>query len=70
MAYDRPIHRLDYQWQASIHFSWPIVGQYDVIFIGTTKKFQIQTVGQTEESIIMSEFYISNPYRQLDRHST
>ena len=35
-----------------------------------TKKFQIQTVGQTEESIIMSEFYISNPYRQLDRHST
>ena len=23
---------LNYQWQASIHLNWPMVGQYDVIF--------------------------------------
>ena len=29
---DRPIHRLNYQWQASIHLMWPLVGQYDIVF--------------------------------------
>ena len=28
----RQIHRLNYQWQAGIHFNWPIVGQYGVIY--------------------------------------
>ena len=28
--------------QASKHFNWPIVGQYDVIFTGTIKSFAIQ----------------------------
>ena len=31
------IHRLNYQWQASIHFYWPTVGQYDVFFRVTIK---------------------------------
>ena len=39
MTNNRPIHRLNYQWQASIHFNWPMVGQYDIIFIGTIKCF-------------------------------
>ena len=34
-TYDRPLYRINYQWQASIHFHWQMVGQYDVIFIGT-----------------------------------
>ena len=29
---NRPIHRLNNQWQASINFNLPMVGQYDVIF--------------------------------------
>ena len=36
MTNDRPIHRLNSQWQASIHFNRPMVGQYDVI---TMKRF-------------------------------
>ena len=32
------IHRLYYQWQASIHFNWPIVGRYDVIFYSHYEK--------------------------------
>ena len=28
---DWPIDRLIYQWQASIHFNWPLIGQNDVI---------------------------------------
>ena len=42
MTYNRPIHRLNYQWQFSIHLNWPMVSQYDVIFIGTIKSFKIQ----------------------------
>ena len=30
-------NKLNYQWQASIHLNWPMVGQYIVIFIGTKK---------------------------------
>ena len=41
MTNDRPIHSLNYQWQASIHFNWLMVGQYDVIFIGTIKSLNI-----------------------------
>ena len=29
---DRPIHRLNHQWQASIHFNCSVAGQYDFIF--------------------------------------
>ena len=36
---DRPIHRLNHQWQASIHFNSSLVGQYDVIFKSTIKCF-------------------------------
>ena len=36
---DRPLHRLNYQLEASIHFNLPMVGQYDVISIGTIKIF-------------------------------
>ena len=32
-------NRLDYQWQASIHFNLSMLGQYNVIFIGTTISF-------------------------------
>ena len=39
MTNDRQIHRLNYQLQASIHFNWPMVGQYNLIFIGTIKSF-------------------------------
>ena len=39
MNNDRAIHRLNYQWQASIDFNLPMVGQYDVIFIDTIKRF-------------------------------
>ena len=38
MTNDKPIHRLNFQWQASIHFNWPMVGQYDVIFYRHYKK--------------------------------
>ena len=38
MTTDRPMrgqmHRLKYKMQASIQFNWPMVGQYDVKFIG------------------------------------
>ena len=43
MTNDRPIHRLDYQWQASIHF-FTKVGQYDVIFYRHYKKASIKLV--------------------------
>ncbi len=36
----RPIHRLNYQWKANIHFIWPMIGQYDAIFYSTIKSFQ------------------------------
>ena len=36
---DRPIHRLNSQWQAFLHFNWPMVGQQNVIFIGTINRF-------------------------------
>ena len=39
MTTDKTIHRLNYQWQAIIHFYRPMVGQYDVIFIGIIKSF-------------------------------
>ena len=32
MTNDRRVHRLNNQWQANIHFNWPMVDQYDVIF--------------------------------------
>ena len=37
---DRPIHRLNYQWQACIHFNWPMLGPYDVIFYRHYKKLR------------------------------
>ena len=42
MTNDRLIHRLNYQWQPSLHFSWPIVGQYDVILYRNYKKHSKQ----------------------------
>ena len=39
MTNNSPIHWLNSHWQASIHFNWPIVGQYDDIFVGTTNNF-------------------------------
>ena len=39
MTNDMPIHRLNDQWQASIHYNWPMVGQYIVIFVGTISSF-------------------------------
>ena len=42
MTNGRLINNLNYQWQASIHFNWPKVGQYDVIFIGTIKSFKFK----------------------------
>ena len=36
---DRPVFILIDQWQVSIYFNWPIVGQYDVIFIGIILSF-------------------------------
>ena len=45
LSNDRPIHRLDYQWQASIHFDWLMVGQNDVILYRHYKKlpmFELQ----------------------------
>ena len=36
---DRLIHWLNYQWQVSIHFNWPITVQYGVILMGTIKRF-------------------------------
>ena len=38
---DKSIHTLNYQWQASIHFNWQMVGQYDVIIIGTIKSLTL-----------------------------
>ena len=29
----KPIHKLNYKREASILFSWPMIGQYDVIFV-------------------------------------
>ena len=26
-------NRLNYQWQTSMHFNWPMVGQFDIIFL-------------------------------------
>ncbi len=40
MINDRPIDRLSYQWQASIHFNWPVVCQYDGIFRHYKKLFK------------------------------
>ena len=39
MTNDRPIHRPNIQLQANISFNWPMVGQYNVIFIGTVQAF-------------------------------
>ena len=39
MTNDRPIHRPNYKWKANKHFNWPMVSQYDVIFIGNIKRF-------------------------------
>ena len=33
MTNDRPIQKLNFLWQVSIHFNWPMEGQYDVIFL-------------------------------------
>ena len=41
MTNDRPIHKLNYQWEASIHYNWQMVGQYDVIFYRHYKSFLI-----------------------------
>ena len=38
---DRPIHKLNYQWQSSIHFNWPIFGHHDVIFYMYYKKLLV-----------------------------
>ena len=35
MTNDRPVDRLNYQWQSTIHFNLPMVGQYDVMFYKT-----------------------------------
>ena len=34
------IHRLNYQWQASKHFNWTMVGQYDVNIYRHYKKLR------------------------------
>ena len=41
MTNDRTIHRLNYQWQVSLDFNSPILGQCGVIFIGTIKCFNL-----------------------------
>ena len=46
MTNDRPIHRLNYQWQASIYFNWTMVGQYDVTFYRHYKKLMNISNGQ------------------------
>ena len=38
MTNDRSLHILNFQWQPSIHFNWPMVGQCDVIFYMHFKK--------------------------------
>ena len=43
MTNDRPIHRLIYQWQASINFNWLMAGQYDVIFYEKINRNGINT---------------------------
>ena len=32
MTIDRQTHRLNFKWQVSIYFNWPMIGQYDVLF--------------------------------------
>ena len=44
MTSDRPIHRLNYQWKAIIHFYRPIVGQYDVICYWHVESFILQSL--------------------------
>ena len=51
MTSDRPIYRLNYQWQTSIQFNWPMVGKYDVIFIGTIKSF-LKTFRNTRNQVV------------------
>ena len=41
MTNDRPIHILNYQWEASIHFNCPIIGQYTVIFFRHYEKLHM-----------------------------
>ena len=45
----RPIQRLNYQWQAGIHFKWPMISQYEVIF-STSKSFINQFLKLTKIS--------------------
>ena len=47
MTNDRPIHRLNYQLQASIPFNWPMAGKYDVIFCFHYKKWHSNEYTQT-----------------------
>ena len=44
MSNDRLMQRLSYQRQASIHFNWPMVGQFDVILLICTIKIYIHLI--------------------------
>ena len=44
MTNDRQIYRLNYQLQGSTHFIWRIIGQYDVIFIGTIWSWNLNLI--------------------------
>ena len=58
MTNDRGIQRLNYQWQASIHFSSPMVGQYDVIFYEHYKKL---TNLEDKKQLSVSHLSVDHP---------
>ena len=58
MTNDRPIHKLNHQWQASIHFNCSMVGHYDVIFIGTMKSFDVILMGGNYNEFPINIFYL------------
>ena len=58
MTNDRQIHRLNYQLQASKHFNWPMVGQYEVIFIGNKKRFPLGPIGRSHSYQINKRIFL------------
>ena len=68
MTNDRPIHRLKYQWQASIHFNLPMVVQYDVIFKGTTKSFfaDIKNLQDPRDTVKMSQSLLARLCKSIN----
>ena len=64
MTNDRQIHRLNYQWQACIHFNWPIFQRIPVTEIFTVHHLTTQHFTWTTNSL---KYTRANKYSSLNR---